>query len=301
MTTAPARPTLGELVGDGDDFLTTSWRREARVFNPASTWTEALTVTDLEQVLACGLLGEPYLEMVEGGRHLPVRRYTTVRPVGPTALHTCADPHKIAQEIAAGATLLLRNLEHWHRPTAELTGRLQRELGRKVESFFFLTPPERQALPAHRDDADVFVLQVQGAKDWTLHHPPTDGHWAPGTEHTPGAIALRTTLTPGDVLYVPRGAAHCAVGCGTELSAHLSLTVREVGSAQLHDTLHALLAEGMGLAPRPVDDDGLGAAAQDLLDHHRGRIATLTAADLVAAARTIMAAQADPAPGLATA
>ncbi|MFD8984214.1 JmjC domain-containing protein [Streptomyces sp. NPDC059564] len=294
------RPTLAELVGDTADFLTATWRRVPRVHSTDTSWTGALSVADLDRVLACGTLTEPYLEMVEGGRHLPVRRYTTPRPVGPTAIHTAVDPGKVRTEVSKGATVLLRNVEHWHAPVAALVQSLAGELGRKTEAFYFLSPPDRQALPAHRDDADVFVIQVQGSKSWTVHTPPTDGNWAPSTEREPGDIALRTVLHPGDVLYVPRGAAHCATGVGPGLSAHLSLTVREIGTAQLQDALRTLLAADLFLPPRPVDDAGLAQIADRLLDHYQARLAALSAEELVATARTALATRPDMASELAS-
>ncbi|MEU6548674.1 cupin domain-containing protein [Streptomyces sp. NPDC046915] len=247
---------------------------------------DVLTLTDLDRFLACGLLREPYVEMVQAGRHLSAGKFTTSRMVGAATSVPHADAGKISQQLASGATLLLRNVEHWHAPAADLVSRLGSELGRRVEAFFFLSPPEHQGLSVHRDDADVFVIQVQGRKDWTVHGTPTDGWWQPQPEKDPGATVLRTTLEPGDILYLPRAAAHSAVGTGDDLSAHLSLTVREIGTAHLYEAMLQLLEAELELPPRPLDDTGLEHVAHQLLTHHRARLRDLSPADLLSAARS---------------
>jgi hypothetical protein len=67
---------------------------------------------------------------------------------------------------------------------------------------------------------------------------------------------LRTTVEPGDIPYLPRAAAHSEVGTGGELSAHLSLTVREIGTTHLYEAMPGLVADGLEVPPRPLDDAG---------------------------------------------
>ncbi|MFI6760789.1 JmjC domain-containing protein [Micromonospora sp. NPDC050417] len=277
---------LRDLVGDVPAFLAEFWRRVPAVLRPVHPPVDVFTVQNLEQSLAGGLLRPPYIGLMESGEKPAGHAFTTSRTVAERTLSDCVDAEQVVQRVAEGASVLLRNIEHWHTPTAAFAYELGTALGRPVEAFFFLTPPERQALPPHRDDADVFVIQVQGCKEWTVHRTPADGRWDRGRAEQPGEIVLRTRVTPGDVLYLPRGAAHSAVAADGSLSAHLSLTVRDIGSAQLSAVVQQYLAADLDLPARPVEESALLDASARLLEHQRRRLAELTPQDLVGAART---------------
>ncbi|MEU2827663.1 cupin domain-containing protein [Streptomyces lavendulae] len=221
---------LSSLVGDPERFLGTVWRREARVLSPSVPPARLLTPADLDAALTGGLLRRPYLEMVRGGRNLEPNDFTTPRSVGGHEFPGYADAGKVLGRLSAGATLLMRNVEHWHPGAAALAERLGTELGCPVEAFAFVTPAGEQGLGSHRDDADVFVVQLNGSKRWQVHGVPADDAWAVGYEPDPGPVVLETAVERGQVLYIPRGAPHSAVGRSGGLSVHLSLTVRRPGT-----------------------------------------------------------------------
>ncbi|MFF3919275.1 JmjC domain-containing protein [Streptomyces sp. NPDC001852] len=295
-------PTLAQWVGNPAEFLTTYWNKRPGVFHPDGGGHSSFTLADLDAALSTGFFREPYVEMWDGDK-LPARKFTTTRAVARSTPAGFADACRIRELLDKGATLLLRCVDQWHAPTRTLLASLATELGRQVEAFFFVTPAGRQGLPLHRDDADVLVVQVAGSKAWHIHEGPTDGNWHAGrvTDQDgpwPAEI-LRTTLRPGDVLYVPRGFAHLAAG-DQGLSAHLSLTVREVGSDDLADTLWSLLTEELALAERPLGEEGLVSTATRLLAHTAERLAALTAADLLNRARAHGRATMSPAPDTAS-
>ncbi|MGC5040310.1 JmjC domain-containing protein [Streptomyces sp. DT190] len=109
------------------------------------------------------------------------------------------------------------------------------------------------------------------------------------------AEILETTLRPGDVLYVPRGFAHLATG-DQGLSAHLSLTIREVGAAELTDTVRSLISDELQPAARPLGEEALLSAATRLLARTVERLAALTPADLLARTRARGRATMPPTP-----
>ena len=49
--------------------------------------------------------------------------------------------------------------------------RLRTELGHPVQINAYITPPQNQGFAPHYDVHDVFVLQVAGRKQWTIHAP----------------------------------------------------------------------------------------------------------------------------------
>ncbi|QMU78222.1 cupin [Streptacidiphilus sp. PB12-B1b] len=280
-------PTLARWVGDTETFLASYWNRLPGVFDPPDRDLSPFTLADADGALSSGLLREPYIEMTNASTPLAADAYTTTRQVSRTAHAGFADPARIGALLEQGATLLLRNIDQWHPPTAAMLGALSGELGRPIEAFYFVTPAGHQGLPLHRDDADVLVFQVAGSKSWRVHEGPGDAAWGPGSVLEDGpqpAEVLRTTLRQGQVLYIPRGFAHQAVGDGG-LSVHLSLTVREAGTVELHRALQRLLFAGLRLAPRPLGEDALLAVAEQLLDHTRRSLAELTPRDLLDRAR----------------
>jgi len=279
-------PILDQWVGDTEEFLSAYWETRPGVFRPPAGSYSPFTLADADAALETGLFREPYLEMWEEGP-IPLSCYTTTRNISRATPGGFADGGRIRALMEQGATLLLRSVDHWHRPTRDVLAALAGELGRAVEAFFFVTPPGHQGLPLHRDDADVLVLQVAGRKDWRIHEQPDSADWRagpvdPAAGPEPAEI-LRTALDPGEVLYVPRGFAHRALGA-QGLSAHLSITVRDVGTADLAAALRDLLAEGSP-AERPLGHQAITGAAERLLQEARSRLTDLSAAALVGTAR----------------
>ncbi|MEV7022801.1 cupin domain-containing protein, partial [Kitasatospora sp. NPDC093558] len=264
-------PTLARWVGDAEEFLASYWQRRPGVFRPGGAALSPFTLADADRALAGGLLREPYVEMTDAQTPLAADAFTVTRRVHHAAHTGFADPARIEALLDRGATLLLRCVDQWHPPTAAMVDALSAELGRAIEAFYFVTPAGHQGLPLHRDDADVLVVQVAGSKSWRVHEGPGDAAWGPGAvgEGPQPAEVLRTTLRQDEVLYIPRGYAHQAVGDGG-LSVHLSLTIREAGAVELHRAVQRLLFAGLRAAPRPLGDRALLDAAGGLLDHARG-------------------------------
>lgn len=283
-------PTLADWVGDVKSFTGSQWQRKPAVFTP-QTLASPFDLDELDAAFDGGLLRTPYLEMVRSNKvTVPPDAYTTPRVVNGTTHHGFADRAKVVALLRAGATLLLRCVDQWHRPTGDLLARLSDELDRRVEAFFFVTPAGGQGLAVHRDDADVFVLQVAGRKTWYVHDAPTVADWSPGElpddEHSPRL--LHSVLEPGSVLYIPRGFAHRAVGAAG-LSAHLSLTIRDISLQDLRTALEQRLSEGLDLPARPLGEAAIADACATLLSHVRAELDTIEPADLRLATRATQA------------
>ncbi|MFJ1707059.1 JmjC domain-containing protein [Kitasatospora sp. NPDC088346] len=278
-------PTLAQWVGDPTDFTAAYWRRRPGVFRPEGGARSPFTLADVDAALATGFLHEPYVEMTRAQDPLGPDDYLTPRAVYDASYGGFADEGKIRALLDDGATLLMRRVDQWHGPTRDLLARLSAELQRAVEAFCFVTPPGTQGVPLHRDDADVLVIQLNGSKSWGVHEGPADGNWRHGRiDGEPPAEVLRATLHAGEVLYIPRGFAHQAVG-NEGLSVHLSLTIREIHLGDLFRSLQKLSGRSMNVETRPLDDDAVLAAATAMLGHVRAALADLTPEDLVHHAR----------------
>ncbi|WP_082598360.1 MULTISPECIES: JmjC domain-containing protein [unclassified Kitasatospora] len=282
---------LAELIDDAQPFLRDHWRRRPAVLRSGPLPTGSLTLDEADAALSAGALHSPYVEMVRTDRIIPREAYCTSRTVNRVDYPGYADATRIRALLQAGTTLVLRCVEQWHAGTAEFTHRLGEDLGRKVEAFFFVTPPGAQGLRLHRDDADVFVVQLNGSKQWYVHQGPDAPEWRPGPASDSEPPVASPLLRAGEVLYIPRGFAHYATG-DSGLSVHLSLTVRDIATTDLQRAAQQLLFDAAPANRRPLDDGSLLADARAMLDQLTVRLPTLTPDQLLTAARTAQRAEA---------
>uniref|UniRef100_A0A3P8VAR8 Bifunctional lysine-specific demethylase and histidyl-hydroxylase n=1 Tax=Cynoglossus semilaevis TaxID=244447 RepID=A0A3P8VAR8_CYNSE len=135
---------------------------------------------------------------------------------------------------------ILHKLFHGNKATVQFhqPQRFKDELWRiqeKLESFFgalvgsnvYITPQESQGLPAHYDDVEVFILQLEGQKQWRLYEPtvPLSAEYSVESEDRIGRPTHQILLKAGDLLYFPRGTIHQAsTPAGVEHSTHLTLS-----------------------------------------------------------------------------
>jgi len=96
---------------------------------------------------------------------------------------------------------------------------LESEFGCMVGSNAYLTPLNSQGFAPHYDDVDVFILQLEGYKRWRVYAPFNKRETLPrqsSRDYTEkeieenGEEVLDVVLSPGDVLYLPRGWIHQA-------------------------------------------------------------------------------------------
>jgi hypothetical protein len=92
-----------------------------------------------------------------------------------------------------------------------------------------LTPRGAQGFTAHYDTHDVFVLQIEGTKQWRFYAPvrelPLAEEWRPLHKDEIGPVTMEAVMRPGDTLYMPRGHIHEAF-TSEDLSLHLTVGVR---------------------------------------------------------------------------
>lgn len=96
---------------------------------------------------------------------------------------------------------------------------------------YFSAGRDASAFDAHFDEQDVFILQLEGEKEWQLWTGkrvpnPSAGHPQGHDEDPPTLPADEiVTLTAGDVLYVPRGTWHWPRSLDDTPSLHLTVAL----------------------------------------------------------------------------
>lgn len=148
---------------------------------------------------------------------------TPPRRLGADALENWAHA-----EYASGATLVLNYIEELTSRSREFANGLGTCLDARITFTLFATLSRSQGFSPHFDTLDVFVLQIEGSKNWCVG---------------PSALALPTLrqgylvdnafrdlphqeflLTPGDVLYIPRGTVHWAT-TSDQHSVHITMDI----------------------------------------------------------------------------
>jgi ribosomal protein L16 Arg81 hydroxylase len=128
----------------------------------------------------------------------------------------------------AGATLIIDYVHKLIPEIAQFASALRYQIGHPVQMNLYCSMPGRQGFKCHYDTHDVFILQIDGTKAWTvfsdtLKFPLKDQKSVdlPPPDSEP---ALECILKPGDLLYIPRGHWHYAVAT-EQPSLHLTLGV----------------------------------------------------------------------------
>jgi ribosomal protein L16 Arg81 hydroxylase len=150
----------------------------------------------------------------------------------------------IYRDVADGATFRVSFTERYSHPVWEMAGELERQLNANIITNVFLTPANSRAFSTHFDAHDVFILQLEGHKNWEVYDPPADLPMEKPVRVRPelfakrlpfdgraslsaakGQVPTQIRLERGDFLYVPRGFSHRA-WAGDELSMHLTVEIR---------------------------------------------------------------------------
>ncbi len=177
-------------------------------------------------------LRTPFLRVAKNGSTLSNRAFTAPGGVGATIDDQVSDD-KLVRLFADGSTMVLQALHRVWPPIIDFCLDLAAGLGHPVQANAYITPPQNQGFSNHYDVHDVFVLQIAGEKEWTIHapvHPAPlrDQPWTDrraAVERRAGEPPLiQTVLRPGDCLYLPRGFLHAARACGG-VSSHLTLGI----------------------------------------------------------------------------
>jgi len=154
------------------------------------------------------------------------------------------DVPALYEHLRGGATLILDGVNELHPPLQRLAAGLAGEFCASGQTNLYACWGETQGFDVHWDDHDVFVIQVHGAKRWDLYGftqpaPQRRGRQEPAPR--PTYAPEQITLEAGDVLYLPRGYWHAALGLGGP-SLHLTVGLsRKTGA----DLLHWLADEAM--------------------------------------------------------
>ncbi|XP_063299400.1 ribosomal oxygenase 2 isoform X2 [Pelobates fuscus] len=142
-------------------------------------------------------------------------------------------PHLLKDFGSGKATIQFHQPQRFNDDLWHIMEKLESFFGTLVGSNVYITPPDSQGLPAHYDDVEVFILQLEGEKRWKLYNPtvPLAREYAVESEDRIGTPTHEFTLKPGDFLYFPRGVIHHAnTPAGSSHSTHVTISTYQNNS-----------------------------------------------------------------------
>lgn len=187
----------------------------------ASYYHSLLRLTDIDRALTTLHLSHPAVHMVNAAKpDLKSEDYSF-----PSGL---IDAARLYQQYADGGTIVLNQLEGSLPSLMDLCRSMEAEFSCRFQCNIYVTPADAQGLKTHYDTHDVFVLQIEGEKEWTIYDTPIErpfrGQDFTPEKFTPGDKTMEFVLRPGDMVYMPRGVMHDAVSTDAD-SCHITLGV----------------------------------------------------------------------------
>lgn len=208
---------LERLVGEVDRFLVDYWARapllRVRADGSDAAFDDLASLDDLDRMVASLGLHASNLRMVKDGAPLPPANYTTTPPAKEGAIEARVSPALVYERFSEGATIVLEAMHRYWQPFTDFCRDLEIAFGHRLQVNAYITPPASRGFAVHRDNHDVFVLQISGSKHWIVYDREDQ-------ERT----LIDQVLRRGDALYIPKGFPHAAA-TGESASAHLTVGV----------------------------------------------------------------------------
>jgi JmjC domain len=257
---------LERCVGDVPAFLADAWGRRSVYRSGGGEFDDLLSLADVDRLLTESSLRVPAFRLVKNGETIPTSGYTKSGRTGSQSVTGMADPARMLERFADGATLVLQGLHRYWAALGRFCRELESSLGHPAQVNAYITPPGSQGLAVHQDSHDVFVLQSFGRKQWDVWAPRPLGSDKPADDESP---VLSVTMSPGDAMYMPLGTPHAA-STQTVLSGHLTVGILTSTWGQLMgevlDELRKDAAFGEALpAGYHRDPDGFATAVKERL------------------------------------
>jgi ribosomal protein L16 Arg81 hydroxylase len=218
------------------------------------------------------LLGEPHIDtmMARDGE-----RVQTAVPQTSAELQTA---------LANGCTILVRNAQKHDPALSKVAREIEQDLCGPVNIHMYATPAGHFGFGWHYDAEEVFIVQTEGQKEYSLRKN-TVNPWPleetlPADMHYEREIMplMRCKLEPGDFLYIPCGYWHRAFARETSLS--LAIGVMAPAAIDLLTRLRPLLINSLLWRQRlPIIERLEGDAKIQATQQYRAMLESL-AADL---------------------
>lgn len=169
--------------------------------------------SSLNQILNQSFFPHPTMKLVLEGR----------------PINDISEKSKIVDWCRKGATVIIDQLQNYDSQVRRAIDSLSKEIGEPVNANLYFSQPGRQAFNIHYDHHDVIILQIEGHKRWKVYEDSEDTKFPLFVQKShssdiPDTPIIDCLLSPGDVLYIPRGHWHAATA-KDEQSLHVTIGI----------------------------------------------------------------------------
>ncbi|KPI06833.1 transcription factor jumonji jmjC domain-containing protein [Actinobacteria bacterium OK074] len=210
----------------GDTFLAqTCFRAHKVIRSHGNTHPSLLAWDDLNEIVAAHRLEPPRMRLSRAGEAVPATAYSILRTNRRGVSWYQPQPAEFHARLAEGASLVIDAIDQIHPAVREAAAGLERFFRTPVQVNAYAAWTAEEGFGTHWDDHDVVVLQIEGSKRWKIYGPTRQAPaWrdVEAPEAPTGDPIADIVLTPGDVLYLPRGWWHAVSADQGTASLHLT-------------------------------------------------------------------------------
>ena len=265
-----------------EDFLERYFDREplhfpgpANRFSEVFSWDRVAALLDMTTIWSASTL-----KVVLDGKPVRPAEYCNAGQTRDGAPIQQPNPAQVQALIRRGATISLNFVETISPEIASIAAALQCWLNGETVCNIYCSWSGHQGFQTHFDFHDVFVLQIDGKKVWNIYEGQfeeaaningyrSDSFSDEYTLKARGRVEKEVTMTPGDVLYIPRGRYHDALAT-SEATLHLTFGVEFLSGCYFLGALANNLQDDpffRQVLPRFDQPDAHRAHMQKLADH----------------------------------
>jgi ribosomal protein L16 Arg81 hydroxylase len=218
---APVRP---------ETFFEQHWENQPLHIQRSETsfYENLLTNCDVEAAISSGGLRYPAIQLAKDGGFFPAEAFTRNIRSGDDIFTGVPNLDRLRAEYQSGATISLPAFHRAWPPLGALAAAIEEDFDHPVHTNVYITPGNATGFSLHYDTHEVFVLQIAGGKRWRIHKPPLSlPHRSQPFDprsYIASAPLLEVDLTPGDLLYLPRGFVH-TTATSDSFSLHVTLGI----------------------------------------------------------------------------
>jgi ribosomal protein L16 Arg81 hydroxylase len=207
-----------------EEFLSRYWLKQYLLCRgSADRFSGLLSWTDLNKMLEHHWRENYRYRLASQGRDLEPASYADLDGLTPRIRAKDVTDH-----LRRGATLSFDAMDEMHEPLTRLAESFEAFFRGGTKVNIYAAWRALHGLDLHRDQQEIFILQLDGRKRWLLYGGSIDGvdreELKSSSVPPPGAV-FDETLQPGDLLYIPRGCYHVALPLN-EPALHLTLGVK---------------------------------------------------------------------------
>lgn len=176
-------------------------------------FSKLLSWTDYNIILSHHKLDFPQIRLAKNGTSIPSQEYISYSSTRRGTVIPKLNSVIIAQHLRKGATLIVDGIDELHKPIDDLAKKFEKCLNENFRVNAYAGWGSSRGFDIHWDDHDVLILQVHGHKDWKIFGKTREAPLYRDVEfdkNKPNEPIWEKRLSPGDILYIPRGCWHVA-------------------------------------------------------------------------------------------